>query len=273
MTPISLEQWQSNQQMTDSDTEAVPCHVCGELVHPDNWGRHFDDFHLEDPLTDDEQAELATCTEIIQKGLKTFVEVGLALLTVRGNRWHKRRYGYTTFEEYCQARWGLSRRRAYQLMDAAIVVENVKNFSHPPAIESHAAPLASLTPDQQQTVWRVVVETAPDGRVTAAHVQSVVEVFRNALVTGAIDGDGGEQVAVHDLVAAAVTEETYERLQRQRQHLREKRPRRYLMRSMEAALVETGRPDCLALSRIVLDISEGMHPGQRVMVSVWVEEN
>ena len=37
------------------------------------------------------------------------------------------------------------------------------------------SPLTKLAPEQQAEVWQEAVETAPDGKVTAAHVTRVVE--------------------------------------------------------------------------------------------------
>ena len=44
-----------------------------------------------------------------------------------------------------------------------------------PRTESQARPLISLPPDEQIAAWQEAVETAPNGKVTAAHVAEVVE--------------------------------------------------------------------------------------------------
>lgn len=123
-----------------------------------------------------EQTELATLETTIQAGLQKFVEVGAALLRIRDGRLY--RAGFGTFENYCRERWGIARRRAYQLMDAAQVVENltddVKNFSHR---ESHVAPLAVLPAGLQREVFNLATETAPNGKVTAAHIESTARRF------------------------------------------------------------------------------------------------
>jgi len=128
-------------------------------------------------LTDTEGERLPQLEQTIERGLKTFVDVGVALLEIRDSRLYRKEHG--TFEDYCRERWSIERRRAYQLMDAAEVTQNVKNFSHLPERESHAAPLAHLEPEQQREAWQQVVETAPEGKITAAHVQSVVDTFKD----------------------------------------------------------------------------------------------
>ena len=110
-------------------------------------------------LTFEERTELEQCERTIAQGLQTFVDVGTALLTIRDKRLYREQYD--TFEDYCQKQWRLARRRAYQLMDAAQVVQNVKNFSHLPERESHAAPLATLTSTPAKTTPARTTPTIP----------------------------------------------------------------------------------------------------------------
>lgn len=125
-------------------------------------------------LTVIESSELSQHEEVIRRGLNTFVEVGAALLAIRDGRLYRAEFG--TFEDYCQERWGIKRQRAYELMSAAGVVNVLSEISDKlPERESHVAPLASLEPEQQREAWARVIETAQDGKVTAAHVQSVVD--------------------------------------------------------------------------------------------------
>lgn len=80
----------------------------------------------------------------------------------------------STFEDYCNQRWGFNDRHARRLIDSAEVMNNLK--SGPigpllPATESQARPLTKLEPELQPVVWQKAVETAPNGKVTAAHVE------------------------------------------------------------------------------------------------------
>lgn len=131
-----------------------------------------------------EQADLATCEEVIDQGLRTFVEVGTALLTIRDKRLYRAQYG--TFEDYCQERWGMARRTTNRLIAAAGVVTNLRMEESSqmgpigpilPATESQARPLTQLPPDVQPVIWQRAVETAPGGKMTAAHVQAVVDAL------------------------------------------------------------------------------------------------
>jgi predicted SnoaL-like aldol condensation-catalyzing enzyme len=44
--------------------------------------------------------------------------------------------------------------------------------------ERQARPLTKLEPEQQQEAWQKVVETAPEGKITAYHVSKVVSEIR-----------------------------------------------------------------------------------------------
>jgi hypothetical protein len=123
-----------------------------------------------------EKSELHQHEAVIEQGLKTFVDVGNALLAIRDKRLYRQEFG--TFEEYCGERWGMERRHAYRLMDAASAVENVSNWTQTlPATESQARPLTKLEPELQPVVWQKAVETAPNGKVTAAHVEATARTF------------------------------------------------------------------------------------------------
>lgn len=125
-------------------------------------------------LSESETAALRYYEGVIERGLKTFFEVGAALLTIREQRLYRQEYG--TFEAYCNDKWGLGQSQAYRLMDAAQVTENLKTspIGELPANESQTRPLAKLKdPDRQREAWQRAVATAA-GKITAAHVEAVV---------------------------------------------------------------------------------------------------
>jgi hypothetical protein len=127
----------------------------------------------EPSLTQPEQLELLQHETTIQQGLKSFFEVGKALATIRDKKLY--RASHATFEEYCRVRWNIGRRSAYQLIEAAEVMENVRNCAQTlPANEAQARPLTSLPASRQMAAWQRALETAPGGKVSAAHIQQVV---------------------------------------------------------------------------------------------------
>jgi hypothetical protein len=130
------------------------------------------------PLTLYEQADLKRHEATIQRGLDTFVAVGNALLGIKRDQlW---RMTHTSFEDYVEKRWRMTPNYSYKLIAAAEVVGNLCTIVQTlPATESQARPLTGLPPDQQREVWVEVVESAPNGIVTAAHVATIVEEYRS----------------------------------------------------------------------------------------------
>lgn len=136
------------------------------------------------PLTRQEERRLHNCEATIEKGLNTFYDVGSALAEIRDSRLY--RTSHVTFADYCQARWGMSRRRGDELIAAAAVVNNVRSERNSaemlPTNEAQANELSSLEPEEQSEVWKRVVKTAEKNSddkpiVTAAHVKSVVQDY------------------------------------------------------------------------------------------------
>ncbi len=154
-------------------------------------------------LTQREATDLDRCEIVIEKGIKTFVAVGNAMLEIRDRKLYRTTYG--TFEDYCAQRWQLDRQYAYRIMDSARVhaaldagqdddgsVPGLSPIGDKPVNEAQARPLTPLLPKpdatpterkqaerQLQGAWREAVETAPrtahgQPKVTAAHVARTV---------------------------------------------------------------------------------------------------
>jgi hypothetical protein len=119
-------------------------------------------------LTAHEQHALDGHEQVIERGLKTFVEVGQALLAIRDGRLYRAQF--TTFDDYVLRRWGIARTRAYQLMDAATVSTTVDVEN-----EAQARALAPLKADPEaiETVWNEAVEKT-GGKPTAAALRDAV---------------------------------------------------------------------------------------------------
>lgn len=122
-----------------------------------------------------EAGRLAACEARIERGLATFVDVGQALLEVRDGRLYRAEHG--TFEGYCRERWGMSRKRAYDLTAAAEVSAAVSPTGDIPAPSSERvarelAPLRSDPPRLREAWQSAVEEHGPEP--TAAQVRDKV---------------------------------------------------------------------------------------------------
>lgn len=124
------------------------------------------------PLAASEQARLVDLEATVERGLATFVEVGNALMEIRDGRLYRTTHG--AFEDYCRERWGFSRQRANQLVDAATLTTTVVSQGLPaPTNEAQARELAPLRsePEKMNEAW---AEASSDGEPTALKVREAV---------------------------------------------------------------------------------------------------
>lgn len=158
-----------------------------------------------DALTVSEVQRLEVLESVIDAGLQTFVHVGNALLEIRDSRLYRTSHG--TFEDYCRERWSFNSSRARQLIAAAETVANLESVTVVtllPTTETQVRPLVSLPPAAQREVWQAAVETAPNGKVTAAHVQATVNTYRSAVN---IEDSWGHVETVQELPEWVVSDE------------------------------------------------------------------
>jgi len=127
----------------------------------------------------EDQIDLERLEGLIHKNLQAFYAVGRALMDIRDKELYLIKNGgeYQTFEAYCKGIWDFSRSRAYQLMESVEVRDNLltQTTLEPANEKQQIRTLAKLGPDQQREAWQRAVETAPDGKVTAAHVYKIVK--------------------------------------------------------------------------------------------------
>ena len=122
-----------------------------------------------EPITLTESARLVALECEIEKGRKTFVEVGLALAEIRDNRLYRSDYG--TFEQYCQEKWGFKKSYAYQIIDSASVAKSMSAVADIGS-ERAARELAKVSPALRA---EVVEKAAATGKVTAKSIREASE--------------------------------------------------------------------------------------------------
>lgn len=173
-----------------------------------------------EPLSDEEAEQLAVCESEIKDGIGTFWEVGKALAQVSAKRLYREKY--ETFQVYCAERWSMTRQNAYRLIEATDVFENVPGVK----TERQARAIKHFEKDIQQSVWTIAEKTAPvihgKPKISAGHLQAVAEVISGILLAGGMDDGSGEIKPIGTLLDANVTEVVYERLQRQKEIVRQK---------------------------------------------------
>lgn len=83
--------------------------------------------------------------------------------------------GYKNWRECVATEFGQHQSYLYRQLEAARIEKNISPIGENEEIpESQLRPLTKLDPDQQREVWKKAVETAPDGKITARHVQKIV---------------------------------------------------------------------------------------------------
>ncbi|TDE85313.1 hypothetical protein [Deinococcus sp. S9] len=189
-----------------------------------------------DTLAPEERVDLAALEGRIRAGWDHFVRVGEALLAIRDRRLY--RAEHKTFGDYCEAVWGWSRQRAQQLIDAAATTQTlVSTVGVQPENERQARELKEAARIVEQLEPEMVVAVAGYLKTaTGSDKPSTSQVRAAAEVAASIDAHGtvahpdtGAEVPLHTLTgeqrAAALVENvttgTYERLQRQQQHIQE----------------------------------------------------
>jgi len=104
--------------------------------------------------------------------------------------------GYSSWRECVANEFGQSQAYLYNQLQAAQIERNISSIEEKGIVpESQLRPLQQLEPDQQCEVWAKANETAPNGKITAAHVQSVVDEMR---------GNGHKPEIIH------VSDDSYE---------------------------------------------------------------
>jgi hypothetical protein len=159
------------------------------------------------PLTAKETALRAKLEEKIFTVVRTaYINIGEMLTEIKELKLYKSTHH--TFADYSRETLDIARRTAYQYIEAHQVVknlssiadktdgENVRNCAQNlslPANEAQARALVGLTPEEQREVWFEAVETAEDGKITAAHVRKTVRSLKKEKATDKINEAKGEK--------------------------------------------------------------------------------
>lgn len=196
-----------------------------------------------EPLSLEESEQLAVCESEISEGLATFWTVGAALAQISEKRLYRDKF--ETFQIYCKERWSITRQHAYRLIEAVDVFENVSPVGDIRS-ERQARAIKHFEKEMQATVWQIAEKTAPivDGKpkVSAGHLQAVAEVMNGILLAGGLDDGSGEIKPIGTLIDAAVTEEVYERLQRQKEIVRQKMSQNGAQSLLNAFAADSSNP-------------------------------
>jgi hypothetical protein len=108
------------------------------------------------------KSELAKHEAVIERGMRTTIEVGMAMKAIYDQKLYEGQY--KTFEAYAKGRWGYGKSRAYQLIEAAEVDLNLSTIvdCDRPQNESQLREVAKAPPEKQAEVVKKAVEKSAE---------------------------------------------------------------------------------------------------------------
>jgi hypothetical protein len=156
------------------------------------------DYSETKPLSANEAKRLAELEDVILVSVKNFYDLGCALKEIQQRRLY--RTTHETFADYCKDVWEIARCRAYQMIDAARVVDYIKEVSQDlspigdkkmskildktnfiprwlPQNDHQARVLLPFKDDPVaiRTIVAEAVQTAPGGKMTASHIKKTAK--------------------------------------------------------------------------------------------------
>ena len=134
-------------------------------------------------------ADLNRLEGVIERGIRSFVEVGSALRTIRDEDLYTDTHD--TFEDYCRERWDMGRAHAYRQIDAAAMVETLSPIGDKvPTNEAQVRELVKAPEDKRVEVWETVVKESGEDNVTA---KKVAEVRDRVVVAPSDEGEDPDE--------------------------------------------------------------------------------
>ena len=185
-------------------------------------------------LTVIEKTELEELETVIKQDMGAFYRVGCALAKIKDSRLY--RETHDTFEAYCKDRWEMSKTNANRLIGSAQVKDSLAPMGViQPINERQARPLTKLaTAEAQREAWETVVETAPEGKITARHVSKVVFQIRAEFIENEVMKKAAKAKFIDkDEIVSLQFEEAFQHLFRE---IKNAKALRWRTTSKEAAL-------------------------------------
>lgn len=200
------------------------------------------------PLSAQEELRLGQLEKVVVENFRTFVQVGQALAEIRERKLY--RLKAMTFEKYCKDLFDIAKSRAHQLMDAAVVVQNFHNCGSfvegsqlLPVNEAQVRPLAKLNAEQQVAVWKAALDSAPNGKVTASHVNKVVKKYLGEKIKSTVQRTQREVVVNCSAEFSMIFEEFSQQIVKEREANYRHTARGFIVKSLDqlrAELAEDG---------------------------------
>lgn len=203
------------------------------------------------------ETRLAELEAVITRGFQTFIEVGEALAEIREKElWRGR---YTSWSDYLDQRWDFKTSRARQIINGAHTARLVQTVTDVTLLnECQARKVNSALAAFPEAYRPAILDfsaTLTGGTIDPPTIRAAGAVITDLIQTGTVDGSRN----LREVMDTVITDEQYERMMRQREHLKDgQTPRVYILKPRAADKVvvdgETFTPP----------------PGRRLFISLWL---
>jgi len=126
-------------------------------------------------LSSEEEVRLTKLESVIERGIRSFWEVGDALAAIRAGKLY--RATHQTFEAYCKDRWRIGRSYANKQIAAAEVVAALgTTVPILPTAESQIRPLMQFNAKDRPLVWQTITKKIKDWgeELTEARIRTCI---------------------------------------------------------------------------------------------------
>lgn len=136
----------------------------------------------DNPLSEEQKKSLIAYEKIVSEGEAKGLEVAVALSEVHQQRLY--RETHTSYDKYCEEKWGFQRSHANRLKNAGVAYSAIKSLHakdksvRMPTSESQLRPLGGMMEEAIQNAWKQAMEKAGKGKITANMVQEVVDAAK-----------------------------------------------------------------------------------------------
>ncbi|MFA6100467.1 MAG: hypothetical protein WC750_06400 [Patescibacteria group bacterium] len=118
-----------------------------------------------------------------------------------------RALGYESWVACVKVEFSVGQSRVYQLFEAAQIEQRISTIVENTASipDSQLRPLAALPPEDQAVVYQLAKESAPEGKMTAKHVESTVREINGEKVYKLTKPKEQKPQQLEDIVITAIS--------------------------------------------------------------------
>jgi hypothetical protein len=125
------------------------------------------------PLTDEQRRAFTRCEEILEKWLPGTVKAAKALYQIHSEKLY--RTDYSSFEDYCEKRWGFKRQQGFRLAKMGQLIATLGPPGDDITSENQARLLRKVQSEHLPKVMARAKEIACAGKTELKHYQTAID--------------------------------------------------------------------------------------------------